>query len=150
MQCLQELHIHVRNTFVTCPICQSGTVKNVRHEAGLRDRKRAGVTLPAAIYANARRRHHPSAHKRALQRETQRAQHFCPCESSRHHEPAPERLVALPQALLPEDARAGGQPAAAEATHAARQRVQEPHASGRHQRVRDRERRSDFIHYYYC
>lgn len=53
-----------------------------------------------------------------------------------HRHDSPGRLLSLPQALLPQDAR---QPAATEATHAAGQRVQEPDAAGRHQRVRDRE-----------
>lgn len=53
-----------------------------------------------------------------------------------HRHDSSGQLLTFPQALLPEDA---DQPAATEATHAAGQRVQEPDAAGRHQRVRDRE-----------
>lgn len=57
-------------------------------------------------------------------------------EERRHDSPG--RFLSFPQALLPQDAR---QSAATEATHAAGQRVQEPDAAGRHQRVGDREGR---------
>lgn len=58
----------------------------------------------------------------------------------RHHDTAGQWLT-VPQALLSEDARQSGQPPATETTHTPRQRVQEPHATGRHQCVWDWERR---------
>lgn len=54
-----------------------------------------------------------------------------------HHDTAGQWFT-FPQAILSEDAC---QPPATEATHTPRQRVQEPHASGRYQCVWDWERR---------
>lgn len=75
--------------------------------------------------------------KRRKQKETIRTSRL---ELLRHHDTAGQWLT-VPQALLSEDAGQSGQPSATETTHAPRQRVQEPHVTGRHQCVWDRERR---------
>lgn len=59
------------------------------------------------------------------------------CHTFSRHDTAAQWFT-FPQAILPEDAR---QPPETETTHPPRQRVQEPDAAGRHQRVRDRTRR---------